>query len=803
MPPNPNKKKLFKSVFREERTASANVFRKRDGIWNYKDYGCTESMSCFDFIMKVYNVDFATACNLALDFGSLTVPDYVLEPMLPEKIVRPVVGFCQRLISDQRSALHQAFLSLIPADHFKRWNVGSWELDGKINTAFVFQNIHKEFVNVKWMEYQPDGKRRKMISPKSFKDKPKEDYIEHFEFCLFGEHLLGEQKLTCIVESEKTAVIASYFYPHCAWLSTHGVSKFDESDAERTHLADGRPVVVLCDADPERKQPRAFTVLSRMGANVRVLDLYPSRTDKTDLADFIVEGLRPEILFPESNPSWVDKPKDAPKSEVKTLDLRPAINEENKIIKFWSIDKKVEIVPTLFIDFIAQENYRKIIGPDGKAKYVHIDGKFIDESNPLEIKDYVENYLRKGDFGLRPLDFFIDNPRYFRDEYLSSMKTVIPAMQRDTTTSSYVYYQNCVVKVSKEGIETIPYDQIEGLVWRSHVVKRDFVRQQHTGSVFEKFIKLTTGGNPVAFNSMKTILGFLLHIHKNSATNRAIILNDEVISEKAKGGSGKGIIFEAVGHIREMVLLDGKTHDMKSSFPFQLVKKSTQLVVFDDVEKTFNFNTLFSVITGGITVEYKNVSAVRYPVEESPNIGIATNYALAGNDDSNNRRRIEVELTSYFTEYHTPFDEFKHYLFSDWDKDEWARFDNFMAECLHFYFQNDGKCLPYPHKNLEYKKFIRETSTEFAEWIEDNPIPLNVAIKTSEILSRFLAEYPDQTKWMNVKRMTMFLEVQAGKQGCAFIALKHNGNRARMFVPINAAEKGDELIFDDPEKPPF
>jgi len=43
--------------------------------------------------------------------------------------------------------------------------------------------------------------------------------------CFFGEHLLnGNNKTVCVVESEKTAVIASIYLPHCIWLACGGLS---------------------------------------------------------------------------------------------------------------------------------------------------------------------------------------------------------------------------------------------------------------------------------------------------------------------------------------------------------------------------------------------------------------------------------------------------------------------------------------------------------------------------------------------------------------------------------------------------
>ena len=96
-----------------------------------------------------------------------------------------------------------------------------------------------------------------------------------------------------------------------------------------------------------------------MGANVKLLDLYPERFDKSDLADYIIEGLRPTIDFNDFEPVWA---KPAIKHEVNVPE-EPVIaptDEEGKIVRFWSQDKKIELVPSLYIQFLEQEKYRKI-----------------------------------------------------------------------------------------------------------------------------------------------------------------------------------------------------------------------------------------------------------------------------------------------------------------------------------------------------------------------------------------------------------------------------------------------------------
>ena len=51
----------------------------------------------------------------------------------------------------------------------------------------------------------------------------------HLKQCLFGEHLLdGNNGPVAIVESEKTAIIASMFFQDAVWLATGGLNNLRE-----------------------------------------------------------------------------------------------------------------------------------------------------------------------------------------------------------------------------------------------------------------------------------------------------------------------------------------------------------------------------------------------------------------------------------------------------------------------------------------------------------------------------------------------------------------------------------------------
>ena len=158
--------------------------------------------------------------------------------------------------------------------------------------------------------------------------------------------------------------------------------------------------------------------------------------------------------------------------------------------------------------------------------------------------------------------------------------------------------------------------------------------------------------------------------------------------------------------------IDGKDFSFEKNFKFQTVSTDCQVLVFDDVKKNFEFERLFSIITEGIEIEYKNQGTIKIPVEKSPKIVITTNYTIKGEGGSFDARKYELELSSFFNKDYTPIDHFKERLFDSWDDAEWSKFDNFMIQCVQYYLKNGLQ--KQHHKNLELRKFITETSNELS-----------------------------------------------------------------------------------------
>ena len=82
-------------------------------------------------------------------------------------------------------------------------------------------------------------------------------------------------------------------------------------------------------------------------------------------------------------------------------------------------------------------------------------------------------------------------------------------------------------------------------MWKRQIINREFKIPDHHDSVYRKIHladiwKICSG----RYNSLKSVIGYLLHSYKTSANNKAIIFNDETISENPNGGSGKGAVLE-------------------------------------------------------------------------------------------------------------------------------------------------------------------------------------------------------------------------------------------------------------------
>ena len=417
---------------------------------------------------------------------------------------------------------------------------------------------------------------------------------------------------------------------------------------------------------------------------------------------------------------------------------------------FWSKNDKgtIKIVHILFKDFLEDNGFYKYC-PEGSKNYVFVKvtNNLIDHTSEKEIKDFILNHVIDLD-DMAIYNYFADQTRLFREEFLTLLSTIDIYFIEDTKDTAYLYYKNCAVRVGKGEITPIDYLDLGGYVWKDHVIDRVFKICDGSDSVYRKFISNICAGHESRVYSMESTIGFLLHAHKNLSYCPAVILNDEVISDNPEGGTGKGIFMNALSKMKKVVTIDGKSFAFERSFAYQLVSADTQILVFDDVKKHFDFERLFSVVTEGLTLEKKNKDAIKIPFSKSPKISITTNYAIKGAGNSFARRKWELELHQHYDKNFTPLDEFGKLMFGDWSDAEWCDFDNYMIGCLQMYLKKGLRKSEFV--NLKVRQLSAETTHDFIEWCglldgqgENRNLIPGVKLYKQDLYFDFVQEYPD------------------------------------------------------------
>lgn len=243
-------------------------------------------------------------------------------------------------------------------------------------------------------------------------------------------------------------------------------------------------------------------------------------------------------------------------------------------------------------------------------------------------------------------------------------------------------------------------------------------------SEYEQFLWNVSDRNTDKFLSLCSVIGYLIHDYKEESNAKAIVFYDSKIpvNGEPNGRTGKSLIGKAIEKVKEVVRVDGKNYDFKPTFTFQMVKPSSRIIDFNDVKSNFDFEKLFSVITDGMTIEYKNKTPFEIPFSESPKIMISTNYTIKGIGSSYKDRMFEIEISDFYNPTHKPKDDFGHDFFTDWDNTEWNAFFNFIIECVQLYL--DEGLIGCASENIEVKKLLDSTSEQFVEFA-DNFIKVN------------------------------------------------------------------------------
>lgn len=168
-----------------------------------------------------------------------------------------------------------------------------WQMDieGKIRSGKVMlydpvsgKRVKEPFNHITWVH--------KLIG--------REEFV--LKQCLYGDHLLKDKtKPVALVESEKTAIIASVYLPQFTWLAAGSLNNLNPEICE---VLDGRFVALFPDLNASEKWSRKAEELSEIATFV-VSDLLERKTNEEDkrkgldLADYLIRYNYTDFTLPE------------------------------------------------------------------------------------------------------------------------------------------------------------------------------------------------------------------------------------------------------------------------------------------------------------------------------------------------------------------------------------------------------------------------------------------------------------------------------------------------------------------------
>lgn len=493
----------------------------------------------------------------------------------------------------------------------------------------------------------------------------------------------------------------------------------------------------------------------------------------------------------------------------------------DKPVKFWvyKITSKSsgewKIEHRKFIEHLRYMGFRRF---DIGANYIFIRIKdhILNEVQIHIIQDAMMKYIDKLDDQIEPEIVHEDKTRnkltrnelinkfitshslYFNDKKMSFLgKEENLLFNTDTKETGFIYYSNCFVKCTSTGYECFPYSALSGYVFRNQIKDRKFYKNGSDG-MFKSFVYNIAGKSDQRFKALQTMIGYLLHSFFDTKM-KAVNLTDSTISENAEGRTGKTLVGHAISKIKNVCEISGKDFDPGNKHKYATAKLDTQIVFLNDLKKRFDFENLFNDISDAITIDQKNMQ----PFTITAKMLIASNdtFKIAG--ASAKDRVIEFELANYYNAQFSPIDEFKVWFFTDWDEDEWSKFDNFMMECLTQYLKFG--IIEADSINLDKRKQISSTNRDFVEFMDEKIkaglIRCGIDYDKASLHDEFLNDYPDykSDKWLKttgnfIKYFKNYVNYCPELRG----EIKERKSSGHTYIRID--KDGDKLqksLFDD------
>lgn len=434
--------------------------------------------------------------------------------------------------------------------------------------------------------------------------------------------------------------------------------------------------------------------------------------------------------------------------------IKPKI--ENDILSFYYVNGKeeVETSPSMYSDFLKQEKFIRISTPDDKIQLLKNSNNVVDFFNhKTDMVSFLEQEINESCNDKVRDKLARDNNNVLMQSY--TLLEPIPLIYyKDNKEHFGLPFKNGFSyfgEKDKFEIKSKSYEDVNGFFAPHPIQKREFNYTDEVGN-FELFIQRISTGlkdydktnkeQETIVNSFISMIGYLCHNYKPTESPCIVLTDEGANDENRNGRRGKSMVWNAIQLVTKTMVKGGKEFKDDYDFCFNDLDKSFNLFVLDDIPCNFNFNSLYTQITGGINAQKKGSKAEMIEREDSPKFLITSNYLFRCdvNDASTVARFCEFKVKPYYNVNFSPKDEFKQTFFEDWSEVEWNKFYSYVFRCVRYYLVNGLERIKYDKTEDNFKALFN-SDAKLSEMERIIDVLINNKKQTSFSVSEFLAVY--------------------------------------------------------------
>lgn len=353
---------------------------------------------------------------------------------------------------------------------------------------------------------------------------------------------------------------------------------------------------------------------------------------------------------------------------------------------------------------------------------VRIVGNFIFDISEREFQDILKDYIHEEDAtkyenSCNVFESFMQKNGAYSMTRLQELDHTL--ILKDNKNTCYKFYQNGYLIITADDIDFENYSDNDLLIWEHSVQKRNYI-PGNSGDYIDFITKST-----IHSDNVKKILGYLAHEYKDETTGYIIVLTESCPDPKNGGGSGKNLFCNLLKLTTSYTSKPGAQTKFDEKF-FQSWNRQ-RIFAISDVPKNFDFLFLKEPATGVFIWKKLFKDEVEIPVEDGPKFIVQTNYSYEILDGGLKRRIIPIEFGNFFTEQGGVDVYYKKYFPDEWNENDYAGFDNYIAEAVQLWLKSGRKLtaneLTDTGKTKQWEQTYGVVTTDFInyyleEWVE-------------------------------------------------------------------------------------